>query len=471
MKPQILITDDDADIQGLLKARLQNAGYQIHLEGSAAGLREALKHREFNTLLLDLNLPDGDGLELIPEVRESDPNLPIIMITAHGSIEKAVEAMRRGAYDFCPKPIDFNRLSVSVNNAIERNQLKRQISSLQKTHKKRLCGLIGASPEMQVVYRIIETVAPTKAPVLITGESGTGKELVAQAVHQLSPRRKKELVDVNCAAIPKDLLESELFGHEKNAFTGANDQYIGRCERADESTLFLDEISEMDPSLQAKLLRFLQDYTFFRVGGRERITVDVRIVSATNRNPQKAIEGNLFREDLYYRLNVVNIDVPALREHASDIPDLAEHFLHHYARQNEKDFQMLSSDAMEILCGYTWPGNVRELENVIQQAVVLHDGEELEAQMLPGHLHTAEKKGPPKPESPKQEPARDAEPAEERDVIIPFEQLEEDAIENALRIMKGNVAKAGAALHLSQATMYRKIRDYNLILKNFKNED
>jgi two-component system, repressor protein LuxO len=468
MKPYILITDDDHDIQGLLRTKLEALGYRVRLESCAVGLLDALRSEEFQTLLLDMHLPDGNGIELIKEVHEIDPDLPIIMITAHSSIEKAVEAMRQGAYDFCPKPIDMNRLPVSVNNALERNALKRRITTLERSYKRSLCELIGSSAEMQVVYRIIETVAPTKAPVLITGESGTGKELVARAVHQLSPRKKREIIDVNCAAIPKDLLESELFGHERNAFTGANDQYVGRCERANKSTLFLDEISEMDPRLQAKLLRFLQDFTFFRVGGKERIAVDVRVISATNRDPMQAIKEKQFREDLYYRLNVVNIAMPSLRDHAEDIPDLAEHFLEKYTRQNDKRFESVSPSALDALCQYKWPGNVRELENVIQQSIVLHEGTTITEEMLPPQITRSETIAVSRPGD-GVGAKREGEVVNE--VIVPFEKLEQDAIEHALRIMKGNVAKASTALHLSQATMYRKIRDYNLILKNYKEDE
>ncbi|MDX9755547.1 MAG: sigma-54 dependent transcriptional regulator [bacterium] len=464
MKPTILVTDDDSSIQGLLATRLMSQDYVVRTASSGEAMLEALGQEEFDSLLLDMHLPDGDGLELIAAVRAIDPNLPIIMITAHGSIEKAVEAMRRGAYDFCPKPIDFNRLTVAVKNAIERNALKRRLTRLERTQKAGLCELIGASPEMQVVYRIIETVASTDAPVMITGESGTGKELAARAIHHLSTRRPREMVEVNCAAIPKDLLESELFGHERNAFTGATEQSIGRCERANRSTLFLDEVAEMDPGLQAKLLRFLQDYSFYRVGGKERITVDVRIVSATNRNPKEAMAEGVFREDLFYRLHVVHLPIPPLRDHAEDIPDLAEHFLGHYARRHEKAFAEIGPEALDVLCAYAWPGNVRELENVIQQAVVLYPGETLTVDMLPEavrRLHAAPAarvgRGERRPLGEGRDP-----------VIVPFEQLEREAICQALEVMRGNVTKAAAALHLSQATLYRKIRDYNLVLKQFK---
>ncbi len=466
MKPTILIVDDDNSIRGLLETHLTKLGYAIRTEENAAGLRRALQDEDYQTLLLDMQLPDGDGIALIEELREIEPDLPVIMISAHGSVERAVDAMRLGAYDFCSKPIDFNRLMVSVKNAIESNNLKKRVKTLERSKRSQLCDLIGGSAEMQIVYNIIETVAPSKAPVFITGESGCGKELVARAVHQLSPRGSRELVDVNCAAIPHNLLESELFGHEKFAFTGANEQYIGRCERADKTTLFLDELAEMDSNLQAKLLRFLQEHAFYRVGGREKIHVDVRIISATNRNPAEAIEASDLREDLYYRLNVVHIHIPPLRDHPDDIPELADFFLEKYVKLNQKRFHEFYPEAMEALCTYHWPGNVRELENSIHQVVVLFDGERLERQMLPEAIRTAERQN----HFIKKADKNDQNSVSGKPEIIPFEILEREAIENALKIMKGNVAQAAAGLHLSQATMYRKIREYGLILHKYKDE-
>jgi len=465
MKSPLLIVDDDVSVLGLLSAHLHTLGYCIRCEENAIGLRNALQVEEFQTVLLDLQLPDGDGIALLEEIQKIDPDLPVIIITAHGSIERAVDAMRKGAYDFCPKPIDFNRLDVSVKNAVECYTLKKKVTTWERAHRTRLCDLIGGSPDMQVVYHIIETVAPTKAPVLITGESGTGKELAARAIHRLSPRGERELIDVNCAAIPKDLLESELFGHERFAFTGANERSIGRCERADGSTLFLDEISEMEPTLQAKLLRFLQERAFYRVGGKEKIIVDARIISATNCDPIEAIETNRFREDLYYRLNVVHLPMPPLRNHPDDIPELAEQFLKIYSDENQKRFRSISTEAMEFLLRHPWPGNVRELENCIQQAVVLYDAEQLETAMLPEIIRTAESVTVPhSPIIPENETAE-----KPSDRIAPFEEVEKQAIEQALKVTQGNVAQAAAGLHLSQATLYRKIRDYNLILESFKN--
>ncbi|MBN2325643.1 MAG: sigma-54-dependent Fis family transcriptional regulator [Candidatus Omnitrophica bacterium] len=463
--PQLLIVDDDADFQRMLQTRLQQEGYAIRSAFSCAECCSVLKEiDDVDAILLDYELPDGDGIALLPEILAIDAGLPVILVTAFGSIERAVEAMRRGAYDFSAKPIDWNRLLVTVKNAVEHRRLSTRIQKLERSRRSGLNGLIGGSAEMQVVYRIIETVAPTQAPVLITGESGTGKELIARAIHDLSPRRGKELIDVNCAAIPKDLLESELFGHEPNSFTGARERYIGRCERAHLSTLFLDEIAEMEYSLQAKILRFLQEHALYRVGGSDKISVDIRILSATNRDPAEAMNQHQLREDLFYRLNVVLIEAPPLRDHADDVPELAEHFLKKYAREHDKPLQAISDDALNALCSYAWPGNVRELENCIQQSVVLGNGEILKADMLPKTIQAHSASLAKKAVSPSPKPI-------EREVIAPFEQVERDAIDNALRITRGSVPNSSNALHLSQATIYRKIREYNLNIKKYKEDD
>lgn len=462
--PRILITDDDADIRRMLETRLRQEGYAIVCEENCAGCRQTLlQNDDFDAVLLDYEMPDGDGISLLKEIAEMDSGLPVILVTAFGSIERAVEAMRAGAYDFATKPIDWNRLLVSVRNAVEHRQLRSRVIKLERSQRSGLCSLVGGGGEMQVVYRIIETAAPTKAAVLITGESGTGKELIARAIHQLSPRKDRELIDVNCAAIPRDLLESELFGHEPNSFTGAKDRYIGRCERAHLSTLFLDEIAEMDVHLQSKILRFLQDFSLYRVGGRERVTVDVRIVSATNRNPLEALRDQRFREDLYYRLNVVNIEVPPLRDHAEDIPELAEHFLKKYAAEHNKPFQSIADGALDVLCAYEWPGNIRELQNCIQQSVVLNQGDLLQADMLPKSIRSASAAFREKADL-------SAGKMRGEESIIPFEIVERDLIENALRITQGSVPKTSTALHLSQATIYRKIREYRLNVKKYKTD-
>jgi two-component system, repressor protein LuxO len=465
MNSRLLVVDDDETTRLLLDTYLSDSGFSVDLAEDASQMRCFLKQNPYPVVFLDLQLPDADGLDLIPEIKRASSDCFIIIITAHGSIEKSVKAMKLGAHDFCTKPIELNRLNVSVNNAIEHYALKRKVSTFEKTSRKKFCDIIGSSPEMQVIYHIIETVAPTNASVLITGESGCGKELVAKAIHQLSPRKNKELIDLNCAAIPKDLLESEMFGHERSAFTGANRQYMGRCEQADQSTLFLDEIAEMDLNLQPKLLRFLQEQTFYRVGGKDKISVDVRVVSATNRNPMHAIKEAQLREDLYYRLNVVNIHIPPLREHKEDIKDLAEYFLHVYSRDNGKDFTTISAEAMRTMKSYQWPGNVRELENCIQQSVVLNTGETLEKSMLPDPIRQVEVQDVISMEElsgegdlPMSLPSR----------ILPISEYEKKAIEHALHLAQGNIGTAAEGLQLSPATLYRKIREFGLNIKDYK---
>ncbi len=474
MKPNFLIIDDDDVTCLLVKSHLENLGYQVKCGKSAADLRSFLATDDFNAIFLDIYLPDGNGIELITEIQRISTDIPIIMITGDGRVETVVEAMQAGAFDYCPKPLELPRLKVVAKNALDRYTLERKVSTLEKTQRLKFDELIGGSAPMQVVYHIIETVAPTKAPVLITGESGCGKELVARAIHNLSPRRDRELVDVNCAAIPKDLLESELFGHEKSAFTGATKRAIGRCERAHQSSLFLDEIGEMNISLQAKMLRFLQEYAFYRVGSQEKIHVDVRIISATNRNPLDAISRAQLREDLYYRLNVVNIDIPPLRKRLDDISNLTEFFLERYSKEHNRHFESISQDVIDIFKSYSWPGNVRELENCIQQLVVLHDGLKVEANMLPAFIRSNEMED--FEIEPLQNTAVNFEPYEAipdseplpKNRIVPLVELEKIAIDQALRLTRGNVGQSAVGLQMSQATLYRKVRDYGLDLKNYK---
>jgi len=474
MKPNFLIIDDDDVTCLLVKSHLENLGYQVRCGKSAADLRSFLSTDDFNAVFLDIYLPDGNGIELIPEIQRFSTDIPIIMITGDGRVETVVEAMQAGAFDYCPKPLELPRLKVVAKNALDRYTLEKKVSTLEKTQRLKFDELIGGSAPMQVVYHIIETVAPTKAPVLITGESGCGKELVARALHNLSPRRDRDLVDVNCAAIPKDLLESELFGHEKSAFTGATKRSIGRCERAHQSSLFLDEIGEMNISLQAKMLRFLQEYAFYRVGSQEKIHVDVRIISATNRNPHEAISRAQLREDLYYRLNVVNIEIPPLRKRLDDVSNLTEFFLEKYSKEHNRRFDSISQEVIDLLKSYSWPGNVRELENCIQQLVVLHDGTKVEADMLPAFIQSTDMEemviepvhNIPVSVEP-YESTPDFEPLP-TNRIVPLVELEKIAIEQALRLTRGNVGQSAVGLQMSQATLYRKVRDYGLDLKNYK---
>ncbi|MDP8244241.1 MAG: sigma-54 dependent transcriptional regulator [Candidatus Hinthialibacter antarcticus] len=477
MLSKILIIDDDETTRLLLESHLAGSGYEVRCEGSAEGLRTALTEDDFQAILLDVQLPDGDGIDLLDEVKQLSSTTPVIMITAHRSVEKAVEAIRKGAYNYCPKPIDLNRLTVSVKNALDRYDLLQKVTQFERAKRNHFYEMIGGSAAMQVIYHIIENVAPTKANVLITGESGTGKELVARAIHDLSDRKGKEIIDVNCAAIPKDLLESELFGHEKSAFTGAAKRNIGRCEQAHQSTLFLDEITDMNMNLQPKLLRFLQDYSFYRVGGKDKIQVDVRVVSASNRDPMEAIEQSRLREDLYYRLNVVNVPIPPLRDRKEDIPELAEIFLQRYSQENQKSFEELSSDTLEALCNYDWPGNVRQLQNCLQQCVVLGDNKILEADMLPDivrnsaptHFYSKSLVDDDYSDLDEASTGHLSTDAPRRGgKIRPLIDMEQEAIDGALQITHGNVALAASALQISTATLYRKVREYGFQIKKYK---
>lgn len=474
MEPSFLIIDDDEVTRLLVETHLQDLGYSVQVGGTVSDLRAALDWGEYYAIFLDIYLPDGNGIELIPEIQRKLPEIPIIMITGDERVETAVEAIKAGASDYCPKPLELPRLKVAAKHAVERFSLKKKVSIFERTQRSHFGEMIGGSAPMQVVYHIIETVAPTKAPVLITGESGSGKELVARAIHRLSSRFDRELIDVNCAAIPKDLLESELFGHEKSAFTGATKRSIGRCERAHQSTLFLDEIGEMNFGLQAKMLRFLQDYAFYRVGGQEKIVVDTRVISATNRNPHEAIAEGQLREDLYYRLNVVNIYLPPLRERTDDIPILMDYFMEKYSKEHGKRFRKVDRDVTGIFENYQWPGNVRELENCIQQMIVLNEGETIVPDMLPEPIRSldisrglamnpvtcpqiAETNEPPVPMD-----------SMETDRIVPLSELEKKAIDQALKITHGSVGQAAVGLQMSQATLYRKVREYGLNLREYK---
>jgi len=475
MSSTIFIIDDDLDLLNLLKRKVSGMGYQVEVGATGAELKKLLASERCNALILDVNLPDADGVELLQEVRHHEPELPIILATAHATVEEAVNAMKLGAYDFIVKPVDFTRLSILLKNAVGLNQLTQKVHDLESTlsSRKRFGDIIGANKRMQVIYSVIENVSQTDATIFITGESGTGKELVARAIHRLSPRSNREMIDLNCAAIPEHLLESELFGYEKGAFTGAMQRYIGRCERAHRSTLFLDEICEMIYPVQAKLLRFTQERNFYRLGGRDRIVVDCRIVAATNKDPLEEVRANRFREDLYYRINVVPISLPPLRERKDDIPLLAEHFLEDHSTRNRKSFTSISPEAMQILNVHDWPGNVRELENVIAQAVVLHQGREITPEMIPREIREASVTPTEIGKTQLQaEPAHFVESAQssptpppeqsEPAAIKPIWQREKEAIEEAMKIFNGKIADICDHLQMSRATLYRKLKKYGI---------
>ncbi len=389
----ILIIDDEKNYLLVLEDLLSEEGYEILTAETAQQGLALLQSHDLDAVVTDMRMPGMDGMTLLERAREIDPELPVIMMTAYGSVAKAVEAMKKGAFDYITKPFENEELKLTIHKAIEHYRLvkKNRHLSAQLQERYQFSNIIGKSALMQRIYQLIEKVAPTKATVLITGASGTGKELIARAIHYNSPRRDKPFISVNCGALPENLLESELFGHERGAFSGAVNRRKGRFERADTGTLFLDEISEMSPSLQVKLLRALQEMNFERVGGSETIEVDVRIVAASNRNLKQEVAQQRFRSDLFYRLNVVHIELPPLRERKEDIPLLVDHFLKKYSEEVGAPSPLaIQTPALSILMDYPWPGNVRELENVIERTVILAAGDIITVEDLPVEIRRPE---------------------------------------------------------------------------------
>jgi len=385
-KGNILIVDDERSMREVLEIFLKNEGYNVTTAGDGMTAIEAIQKDIFDLVITDLRMPNISGIDLLKTIKEISPDTVVVIITAFGTTESAVEAMKLGAFDYIQKPFRMDDIRLVVNNAIERQRLTEEVSILKRqVAVPSLENIIGQSPVMLNLFSIIKKIAPSDANVLITGESGTGKELVARAIHNLSTRRDSHFVAINCAAIPEGLLESELFGHMKGAFTGASANKKGLFEIADKGTLFLDEISEMPSALQAKLLRVIEDRTIRRVGGVSDIRVDVRIISATNRDIKSAVADGAFREDLYYRLNVLSINVPPLRERKEDIPLLANHFLSKFSA-NKKRF---TKDALELLKNYPWKGNVRELENIIERIALLCEKETVDVDDIPEEIRCA----------------------------------------------------------------------------------
>ncbi|HOE95036.1 MAG TPA: sigma-54 dependent transcriptional regulator [Candidatus Sumerlaeota bacterium] len=461
-KPTILVIDDETNLLRFFEYNIRGLGYDVVVGASGADFQRMIGEREYATILLDLMLPDASGLDLLEQARKIHPELPVIMITAYGTIDRAVQAIKLGAYEFLPKPIDLDKLNTIIRNAVEQYLLRREVRTLRRQLEppREFQSMVGTSPAMLEIYNMIETVAATTATVMVTGESGTGKELVARGLHNLSSRAGREFVAINCAAIPRDLLENELFGHEKGSFTGATERYKGCFERADKGTLFLDEICEMDLGLQAKLLRLIQEQQFYRVGGTEPVQVDVRILTATNQNPAEAVRAGRFREDLYYRLNVVPINLPPLRERREDIGQIANKYLLEFSKAYGRRFQGFDLEALAALERYGWPGNVRELRNVVEQLVVLNEGERVTASMLPARILEAR----PAPVEPGQAaPAGGERATLTSESIRPFWQVERDQIQSALDLCGGNVQEVARRLEISPATLYRKIEKYGLV--------
>jgi two-component system, NtrC family, response regulator len=387
----ILIVDDEKNYLLVLEDLLSDEGYQVLTADNARRALEMFRSHDLDLVITDMKMPGMDGMALLEQIQADNPDLPVVMMTAFGSVEKAVEGMKKGAFDYIEKPFKNEQLKLTIRKAIDHYRLicRNRELSLQLQDRYQFDNIIGKNVAMQRIYQLIEKVAPSRATVLITGESGTGKELIARSIHFNSPRRELPFISVNCGALPENLLESELFGHEKGAFSGAVSQRKGRFELAHEGTLFLDEVSEMSPHLQVKLLRILQEMEFERVGGATTIKVDVRMVAASNRDLKEEVALGRFRADLFYRLNVVHIHLPPLRARSDDIPLLVNHFLNKYCRESQASPLVLDPEALRTLLDYPWPGNVRELENVIERSVILSTNERISERDLPLEIREA----------------------------------------------------------------------------------
>jgi two-component system response regulator HydG len=443
--PTILVVEDDAENRAAMVKVLEGAGYQVRETDNGQQALDMLNEDTIDILVTDLRLPVMDGVELLKRAKAVEQDLEVIMITGHGTVEIAVEAIKEGAYDFITKPVKKAQLLRAVEKAAEKQYLSRENRELRlQLNQSGARRIVYASSEMRNVARMVEQVASSTATVLITGESGTGKEVIADAIHAASPRRLKPMIKVSCAALPDTLLESELFGYEKGAFTGANARKEGRFELANGGTLFLDEIGEISPAVQVKLLRVLQNGKFERLGGTRTIDADVRILAATNKDLHKEVEEKRFREDLFYRLNVINIRIPPLRERKEDVQLLAMHFLKLYADKNNKLIENFTEEAMLALTSYDWPGNVRELENAIERAVVFTNGKQIPLSVLPHSVSAF---------------------AESRHSLTfkigtPLRELERKAIDITLHHTRGDKNMAARLLGIATRTIYRHLERY-----------
>ncbi|MHA7900301.1 MAG: sigma-54-dependent transcriptional regulator [Henriciella sp.] len=459
---RLLIVEDTPSLARTYQAHLRDEFEQIEIADTGAKAIAAVETQAPDCILLDLKLPDADGLELLDRWTGAALNAPIIVITANGSMSVAVDAMRRGAVDFVVKPTTKDRLRVTAKNALENFQLKKVVANYEaEIERSDFCGIIGKSLVMQGVFKSIEAAAPSKASVFVTGETGTGKELIARAVHDLSPRRKAKFVAINCGAIPRDLIESEIFGHVKGAFTGATSDRAGAAELAEGGTLFLDELGEMPIELQPKLLRFLQLGEYQRVGESKVRKSNIRIVAATNRDALEAVRQGKLREDLYYRLHVIPVALPPLRDRGADILLLAESFLAKYAHEEGKSFSGFDRDAEEWMIAHTWPGNVRELENLIRQVVVLNEGGAISRGHLP--TQTSVTSVPvSSPQAAAENASGDSVDLPEPDYgVEPLWMTEKKAIERAIALCRGNVVAAAKQLQINPSTIYRKKASWN----------
>lgn len=447
MKFTILVIDDEKNIRTGLQAALELDGYEVLLAADGAEGLEIALHSDIDLVITDLRMPGVSGEEVLRRVTTESPGIPVIVLTGHGTVENAVEAMRSGAYDFLTKPLNLDRLSLLVKRALQNRELVLQHRELEREMESRKSfeHIIGKSPAMLKVFEVVRRVAPTKASVLITGESGVGKELIANALHNLSPRNENPFIKVHCAALAESILESELFGHEKGSFTGAVSRKRGRFELANSGTIFLDEIGEINQQVQIKILRVLQEKQFERVGGEETVEVDVRVVTATNRDLEKEIAAGRFREDLFYRLNVVRIHVPPLRERKDDIPLMITSFIKEFSEENGKKIEGIEPKARSVLYSYDWPGNVRQLRNCVESAVVMTSGTVITLDDLPPSIRSG---------------------SDASSIRIPLgatmAEAEKEIILQTLSAQNGNKSRAAEVLGIGRKTLHRKLDEYGL---------
>jgi DNA-binding NtrC family response regulator len=449
MKARILIVDDEREMLDLLAKVLEKNEYQVATAADGESALALLEREPVDLAIFDVVMPGLNGMEALKAVKELNPTTVVLIMTAFGSIDQAVQAVKEGAYDYISKPFKIDEMLLTIEKALEERRLRHEVRALRQEVRSRYHfeNIVGKSRAMQEVFNLIEQVAPSRSTVMVYGKSGTGKELVAKAVHYNSPRASKPFVAVNCAAIPSELLESELFGHEKGSFTGALATKVGKFELATGGSLFLDEVGSMRLDLQAKILRALQEREIERVGGTRTIKIDVRVIAATNRDLKQAVDQGTFREDLYYRLNVVPITLPDLKDRQEDIPLLANHFMVKFAKESNSAIREISKEAMSILLSHAWPGNVRELENVIERAVTLGRGPAILPADLPPNLLSG---------------ADPMERALAKEASL--EDLEKDYIAAVLRRTKGHQIRAASILGIDRRTLYRKIRRYSIRL-------
>jgi DNA-binding NtrC family response regulator len=453
---RILVVDDDSLMKDFLREALSRSQYEVEVASTGQEALEKIKSSDYDVILSDIRMPEMGGMEFLRETKSCLPEAKVVMMTAYGTVENAVEAMKLGAFDYIMKPFSADEIELRIKNALELKKLQEEnrLLRLEVEGKYRFGNIVGKSPSMQKIFEMIQTVASSRSSVLITGESGTGKELIAKAIHYNSPRKSGPFIKINCAALPEGLVESELFGHEKGSFTGAIKQTKGKFELAHTGTLLLDEISEISLGLQAKLLRVLQEREFERVGSADTIQVDVRIISTSNRNLKELIAQNKFREDLYYRLNVIPISLPCLKDKKEDIPILVDHFVKKYNSENNREIEAVSEKAYELLMNYHWPGNVRELENYVERAIVTAKNKTLTPQDFPKELSLGEF----------------SYSNATIEVGKSLYDMEKSLILKTLEKTEGNRTKAAEILDVSTRTLRNKLEEYGLKEKKGRNK-